>query len=232
MDSYELQELLAALFNLVAGYVSIGSGWKFDSLQSLAINLCPYRSTIGAGSNIETPKSLSNRAFSISKTGTTIIVYSGPFLPISTKFILTSTQADHITITNISTISILPTFNIWSNTDVSKFEKINPSISVNGLVFENKEVFPSYASSMETDHITSMYWWSLTMKVNSITSSLQTCLNSSPTAPNRTVSHTCARTLCTVFHHSDYSRRICRNPSRARSYLSVTWWFGWEYQEI
>ena len=32
VDSYELQELLDTLCNIVAGYVSIGSGWKFDSV--------------------------------------------------------------------------------------------------------------------------------------------------------------------------------------------------------
>ena len=53
VDSYEPQELLTELFNLVAGYVSIGSGWQFESVQSLAINLCPYRPTIGTGSFIE-----------------------------------------------------------------------------------------------------------------------------------------------------------------------------------
>ena len=31
-------------------------------------------------------------------------------------------------------------------TDTSKFEKLNPTISVNVLVFENNEVFPLYAS--------------------------------------------------------------------------------------
>ena len=32
VDSYEPHELLDAIFNLVAGYVSIGSGWQFDSV--------------------------------------------------------------------------------------------------------------------------------------------------------------------------------------------------------
>ena len=56
VDSYDPQDLLDTLFNLVAGFVSIGSGWQFDSVQSLAINLCPYRPTIGAGSFIEDSK--------------------------------------------------------------------------------------------------------------------------------------------------------------------------------
>ena len=61
VDSYEPQELLSELFHLVAGYVSIGSGWQIDSVQSLAINLCPYRPIIGAGFFIETPKSLCHK---------------------------------------------------------------------------------------------------------------------------------------------------------------------------
>ena len=57
-DAYQPQEVLSALFNLVAGYVSIVSDWKFDSVQILAMNLRPYRPTVGARSFIETPKLL------------------------------------------------------------------------------------------------------------------------------------------------------------------------------
>ena len=46
------------LFNHVANFLSVGSGWRFDSVQSLAISLCPFRPTIGARSFIQTPKSL------------------------------------------------------------------------------------------------------------------------------------------------------------------------------
>ena len=36
----------------------LGSGWRFDSVQRLAISLCPFRPTIEAGSYIQKPKSL------------------------------------------------------------------------------------------------------------------------------------------------------------------------------
>ena len=55
---YDSKELLVILFNHVANFLSVGSGWRFDSVQSLAISLCPFRPTIGAGSFIQTPKSL------------------------------------------------------------------------------------------------------------------------------------------------------------------------------
>ena len=56
--AYDPRELLDILFNHVANFLSVGSGWRFDSVQSLAISLYPCRSIIGAGSFIVTPKSL------------------------------------------------------------------------------------------------------------------------------------------------------------------------------
>ena len=61
---YDPKELLVILFNRVANFLSIGSGWRFDSVQSLAISICPFRPTIGAASVIDTPKSL-NRVLNI-----------------------------------------------------------------------------------------------------------------------------------------------------------------------
>ena len=55
---YDPKELLVILFNHVANFLSVGSGWRFDSVRSLALSLCPFRATIGAGSYIDTPKSL------------------------------------------------------------------------------------------------------------------------------------------------------------------------------
>ena len=55
---YDPKELLDILFNHVANFLSVRSGWQFDSEQSLAISLCPLRPTIEAGSFIQTPKSL------------------------------------------------------------------------------------------------------------------------------------------------------------------------------
>ena len=46
VDSYDFQDLLDTLFNLVAGYVSIGSGWHLESVQSRTLtltSLCPAK---------------------------------------------------------------------------------------------------------------------------------------------------------------------------------------------
>ena len=145
VDSYELQDLLDTLFHLVAGYVSIGSGCQFDSVQSLAINLCPYRPTMGAGSFIETPKSLCHKGIvniqnehddycllwsvlahihSVERNQNKLFHYRKYFNELNT----TDLQFP------------------LKHTDVPKLKKNNPSISVNVIVFENKEVFPVYAS--------------------------------------------------------------------------------------
>ena len=58
VTSYDRKERLVFLFNHVANILSVGSGWRFDSVQSLAISLCPYRPTIGAGSFTDMPMSL------------------------------------------------------------------------------------------------------------------------------------------------------------------------------
>ena len=58
VSTYDPKELLVILFDHVANFLSVGIGWRFDSVQSLAISLCPFRPTFGAGSYSETPKSL------------------------------------------------------------------------------------------------------------------------------------------------------------------------------
>ena len=58
VSAYDPKELLLILFINMANFLSVGSGWRFDSVQSLAISLCPFRPTIGAGSFIDTPKFL------------------------------------------------------------------------------------------------------------------------------------------------------------------------------
>ena len=58
VSAYDPKELLVSLFNHASNFLSVGSGWRFDSVQSLAISLCPFRPTIGAESYIETPKSM------------------------------------------------------------------------------------------------------------------------------------------------------------------------------
>ena len=58
VTTYDHKELLVILFNRVANFLSVGSGWWFDSVLSLSISLCPFRPSIEARSFIETPKSL------------------------------------------------------------------------------------------------------------------------------------------------------------------------------
>ena len=58
VSTHDHKELLVILFNHVANFVSVGRGWRFDSVLSLSISLCPFRPTIGAGSFIETLKYL------------------------------------------------------------------------------------------------------------------------------------------------------------------------------
>ena len=58
VSAYDPKELLVILFNHVANFLYVGSGWRFDSVHSLAISLYSFRPTIGAGSYIETHKSL------------------------------------------------------------------------------------------------------------------------------------------------------------------------------
>ena len=61
VSTYDHKELLVVLFNHVSNFLSVGSGWRFDSVLSLSISLCPFRPTIGAGSYIKTPKSLHSK---------------------------------------------------------------------------------------------------------------------------------------------------------------------------
>ena len=58
VTTYDQKEHLVILFNHVANFLSVGNGWRFDSVRSLAISLCPFPPTIGARSYIDTPKSL------------------------------------------------------------------------------------------------------------------------------------------------------------------------------
>ena len=61
VSTYDPKELLVILFDHVANFLSVGSGWRFDSVQSPAISLCPFRPTVEAGSYIETPKFLHSK---------------------------------------------------------------------------------------------------------------------------------------------------------------------------
>ena len=58
VSAYDPRELLVILFNHMTNFLSVESGWRFDSAQRLAISLYPFRPTIGVRSVIETHKSL------------------------------------------------------------------------------------------------------------------------------------------------------------------------------
>ena len=88
VETYNAKELLVILFNHVANFLSVGSGWRLDSVQSLAISLCPFRPTIGAGSFIRTPKSLYNKGSSISITSRMISASYGAFSRIFIEYII------------------------------------------------------------------------------------------------------------------------------------------------
>ena len=42
VSAYDPKELLVILFNHVANFLSVVSGWRFDSVRSLAISHCPF----------------------------------------------------------------------------------------------------------------------------------------------------------------------------------------------
>ena len=74
VSTYDPKELLVILFDHVGNFLSVGSGWRFDSVQ-----------TIGARSYIETPKSLYKKESLISKILKTIIVSYDVFSRIFTE---------------------------------------------------------------------------------------------------------------------------------------------------
>ena len=145
VSAYDPKELLVILFNHVTNFLSVGSGWRFDSADSLAISLCPYRPTIGAGSFIDTPKSL----------------YSKWVLNIQNlkdEYCFLWCILAHIHRADkhaVRTSKYEPLMHELNTTglqfplkfsDTPKFEILNPTNSVNILVYENNEVSPLYAS--------------------------------------------------------------------------------------
>ena len=145
ITTYNPKELLVILFNHVANFLSVGSRWRFDSVQILAISLCPFRPTIGAGSFIDTPKSLYSKA-----------VLNIQNLNDDFYFLWCIFAHIHRVVKHTFRTSKYETFMHELNTtglqfplkftNTSKLENLNPTISVNVLVFENNEVFPLYAS--------------------------------------------------------------------------------------
>ena len=136
---------MVILFIHVANFLSVGIGWRFDSVQSLAISFCPIRPTIGVRSFMDTPKSLYSKKVlnirnlkddfcflwcilghihRVDKHGHDLYYYRKYFNEL-----------------NITGLNFPLKFS-----DTPKFEILNPTISVNVLVYEYNEVFTLYAS--------------------------------------------------------------------------------------
>ena len=130
----------------MANFLSVGSGWRFDSVLSLSINLCPFRPTIGADSLIETLKSLHKKGvLNIQNKDhdyciRSVLGHIHIVVPTSNlnRVILYRKYFNELVIIGLQ----FP----LKFSDTPKFENLTTSISVNVLVFENNEVFPVYAS--------------------------------------------------------------------------------------
>ena len=147
VTAYDPKELLVILFNHVANFLSVGSGWRFDSVQSLAIRLCPFPPTIGAGSHIQTPKSLhKNEVLNIQNFYDDycflwcILGHIHSIVP-NNKLERLYNYRKYFNELDIFGLNFPLKF-----TDTPKFENLNPTISVNVFVYENNEVFSLYAS--------------------------------------------------------------------------------------
>ena len=132
-------------FNHVVIFLSVESGWCFDSVQSLAISRCPFRRTIGAGFYIQTPKSLYSKG---------VLNIQNPkddfyFLWCILAYIHRADQHAARTSKYEPFMHELNTTGLQfphKNSDTPNFETLNQTISVNVLVYEDNEVFPLYAS--------------------------------------------------------------------------------------
>ena len=145
VSTYDPKELLVILFNHVANVLSVGSGWRFDSVQSLAISLCPFRPTIGAGSFIQTPKSLHKKGVlniqNLKDDFCFLWCVLAHIHRVDQHAVRTSKYEDFMHELNTTGLNFPLEYS-----GTSKFETLNQTINVNVLVFENNEVFPLYAS--------------------------------------------------------------------------------------
>ena len=149
VTAYDPKELLVILFNHVANFLSVDSGWRFDSVQSFAISICPFRPTTGAGSFIDTPKFLYNKGvFNIQNIRDDfcfLLCILAHIHRVDKHAVRTSKYESFMQELNNTGLQFPLKFS-----DTSKFENLNPTISGNVHVFENNEVFPLYASKQDT----------------------------------------------------------------------------------
>ena len=129
----------------MANFLSVGSGWRFDSVQSLAISLCPFRPTIEAGSFIETPKSLYNKGVlniqNLNDDCCFLWCVLAHIHRVDKHAYEVYNYRKYFNELDISGLHFPLKYS-----DTAKFETLNPTVSVNVLIFENNEEFPLYAS--------------------------------------------------------------------------------------
>ena len=114
-------------------------------LQSLAISLCPFRPTIGAGSFIDTPKSLYNKGvLNIQNLKDDLCFLWCIFAHkhrVDKHAVKTSKYEPFMHELNTTGLQFPLKFS-----DTPKLENVYQTIIVNVLVYENNEVFSLYAS--------------------------------------------------------------------------------------
>ena len=145
VTAYYPKELLIILLNHVANFLSVGSGWRFDSVQSLAISLCPFRPTFGTVSYIQTPKSLYSKGVvniqNLKDDFCFLWCIHGHIHWADKHAHELYNYRKYFNELNITGLNFLLKFS-----DAPKFEILIPTISDNVLVNESNEVFPLYAS--------------------------------------------------------------------------------------
>ena len=145
VSTYDPKELLVILFDHVANFLSVGSVWRFDSVQSLATSLYLFRPTIEAGSFIDTPKSLYKKGVlniqNIKDDFSFLWCILGHIRRVDKHAYQLYNDKKYFNELDITELDFPLKFS-----DTPKFENLNPSISFNVLVFENNDVLPLYAS--------------------------------------------------------------------------------------
>ena len=145
VSTFDHKVLLVILFNHVANFLSVGSGWLLGSVLSLSISLCPFRPTIGAWSYIETPTFLHSKGVLNIQNKDDDYCFLWSILGHIYRVEQNSSRLSHYT-KYFNELVIEGLQFPLKFSDTPKFENLNPSNSVNILVFENNEVFALYAS--------------------------------------------------------------------------------------
>ena len=154
VSTYDPKELLVILFDHVANFLSVASGWRFDSVQSLAISLCPFRPTIGVGSYLQTPKYLYKKIVLNIQNLKDDFCFLWCILGNIHRVDKHAFKLYHYK-KYFNELDIIGLNFPLKLADTPKFEKLNPSISVNVLVLETMTSFRSTLLSIEIENIIS-----------------------------------------------------------------------------